>query len=525
MSKVVSLLKVLLKNSFKSSKGKKQKSGVAIIAFIAIFFVFYVYTYTNIGIDYLSTLGMERFVPAVSYVLVCIITISMSFSKTKNMLFDSKDNDLLFSLPLTKNQIFLARMLNVLIWNYFYTVLIFSACSIFYGIRLGMDVKYYLISLILTIFVPLIPTAISVLIAYLIALVTHKLKNSKVVETVFNFLIAIFVFALIYFAEAVVMKMINYQDKIAKFMSTWGIIIKSLHKSLIAFDLKYLVLFVSVSVVLFLLVSLIFGKSYKNIILNKSKSRKLLKKGKVEYKRKSVFNSLLLKEFKTYFNSSIYVYNTLFGVVLLVLMAVASLFGADSILGSLDMGEDLISIPAILLIMISFIISMSNTCASTISIEGNKFWILKTMPVKFKEIVNAKVALNMLLVVPISILCVIVLAFGFGISSLNMCLISLYVAMLCMFCAYLGVIVNLKFPKMHWKNDSEVVKQSMSSFICTFVVMIGVMILSGVALALTTIIDFNIIMLILNSLLIISILILKIIINKKGIKMFNQIEV
>ena len=94
-----------------------------------------------------------------------------------------------------------------------------------------------------------------------------------------------------------------------------------------------------------------------------------------------------------------------------------------------------------------------------------------------------------------------------------------------MFCAYLGVIVNLKFPKMHWKNDSEVVKQSMSSFICTFVVMIGVMILSGVALALTTIIDFNIIMLILNSLLIVSILVLKIIINKKGIKMFKNIEV
>ena len=100
MSKTLSFLKILLKNSFsKSSRANRSKIRTSNTFLFLIFalIVFYVYTYTNIGIDYLVNYQMERFVPAIAYIIV-ILYIKHIYTEYKFILFAKKRQPLFHNL-------------------------------------------------------------------------------------------------------------------------------------------------------------------------------------------------------------------------------------------------------------------------------------------------------------------------------------------------------------------------------------------------------------------------------------------
>ena len=91
--------------------------------------------------------------------------------------------------------------------------------------------------------------------------------------------------------------------------------------------------------------------------------------------------------------------------------------------------------------------------------------------------------------------------------------------------ATIGLIINLKYPKMNASNDTEVVKQSMSSMISVFTGM-GIFILSIIGIVffyekikIEILVIIHILILLLISLILYNILM------KKGIKDYQKINV
>lgn len=90
----------------------------------------------------------------------------------------------------------------------------------------------------------------------------------------------------------------------------------------------------------------------------------------------------------------------------------------------------------------------------------------------------------------------------------------------------IGILVNLKYPKMDAENDTEVVKQSMSSMISVFIGMALSFITIFVMIVLLNNGFSNILVLMLSNLFYIIIFgLLLLYLNKSGSKDFNKINV
>ena len=107
-----------------------------------------------------------------------------------------------------------------------------------------------------------------------------------------------------------------------------------------------------------------------------------------------------------------------------------------------------------------------------------------------------------------------------------MILIVLSSFILPIFAETLGIIVNLKYPKLDAENDTEVVKQSMSSAIAVFTGIIFIA-LTGYGLYKLISLNMNIDLVILICNLFYAVLDIALIIylKKNGVKKFNNINI
>ena len=122
---------------------------------------------------------------------------------------------------------------------------------------------------------------------------------------------------------------------------------------------------------------------------------------------------------------------------------------------------------------------MTSITNSVISLEGRNINILKSLPIKTKEILLSKVyAALTITTIPI-IIGDIILFIRFKLSIFEMLLLLVFSILIPLISHFIGIIINLKYPKLDFDNSSEVVKQSTSSFIS---VLIGMLLLIGTVL-------------------------------------------
>ena len=177
----------------------------------------------------------------------------------------------------------------------------------------------------------------------------------------------------------------------------------------------------------------------------------------------SIMTALIKKELKRYFSSAIYVFNTSFGLIILIIASIASFFCNPNDLLAL-IGNDL-SLNSFMLVfyLILFAIGFSVTTNSSISIERNNFWILKMLPITSKQIFKAKKMVNLILLIPISIIGLIIFNLSGYITVNEMIYLMVTAILFSIVIANFGLICNLLFPKFDAANDTVIVKQSLSS--------------------------------------------------------------
>ena len=103
-----------------------------------------------------------------------------------------------------------------------------------------------------------------------------------------------------------------------------------------------------------------------------------------------------------------------------------------------------------------------------ISLEGRAFNILKSIPVKPTTIIISKVLAAVLVMLPFILIGDLIMFAKFDFSLLEIILILLASIVLPLLAELIGIALNLKYPKMNAENDAEVVKQSVSTLIATF---------------------------------------------------------
>jgi ABC-2 type transport system permease protein len=177
--------------------------------------------------------------------------------------------------------------------------------------------------------------------------------------------------------------------------------------------------------------------------------------------------ALLDKEVRRYLACSIYVFNTAFGPVILLILAVAiAVVGPDKIISGLGFTEGMTLSNDLIYVILAGILclfpSMTSTTASSVSLEGKQLWILKAHPVRTQDIFWSKYMLNILLMTPALIVSVIIIGIRLQMPILDVLGFIVLVSILSVLISIVGLIINLSFPRFDWDSETSVVKQSMS---------------------------------------------------------------
>jgi len=161
MKKIVSLIKVSLNhdmNIFKINSKKQNKFtkfGLPLFFTLSIMFLFGIYA--NELIKLLKPVHLEFVVLTLFAFFITILTFIEGVYKSGSLLFNCKDDQLLFSLPIKKSTVLFIRIFKLYCFEFLYNSLFLLAPIIIYAYYVQPSWTYYLASLIALILLPIVP--------------------------------------------------------------------------------------------------------------------------------------------------------------------------------------------------------------------------------------------------------------------------------------------------------------------------------------------------------------------------------
>ena len=427
----------------------------------------------------------------------------------------ARDDELLLSLPIKKSEIISARN----VYNYIFDLSCFIVALlpsfIVYYIYAPTATIWILISgLLLIILLPLLSNGIGGILGVLFGTIARKMKHYSLFQTIFSLALIILYLVVNFWTQSIVSNISGTVEEI----KNGFFITKYLMEFILDGNLFVLLFLIIISVGLYVISIIISAKRLGKIQLTNS-----YKNEKIIYKKDNIMGSLIKKELKQYFNSTTYLINSCFSGIIYFGFAVASLvLGVTKGFAFLQFIPG-VSTETMLLIIFTLLASSFVITGSSISFEGKKIWILKGNPISELTIFKAKILTNLFLTTII-----IVVSFPFMLSFLtwtNFWLFLIIPFTASLFSITLGLIINLKFPKINWEREDEVIKQSMASFL-SFILPIPIMGF-GFAVYIAVLASFMPLYLfgiVLSLVLILLELFLIIWLKKRGTKLFREIS-
>lgn len=456
-------------NVIRYTKDKKARNtGIALgctIGFLILMAIAYVS-----GMSYgFIKLGAGNIVPAYIVFLSSILTLLFCAFKAGKIIFKENCYDILASMPIKTASLVISRYIRLYIEGLMVACIVMIPGVILYGAFERPGVLAIILGLLSMIIVPIIPITLSVLLGLIITGISSRMKNKVLFETVFVVGIVIAIFLLSAFVptedmenfdmqaiKEVASKLIDMLHKIYP-PTTW------FSKAIGAGDVVGFIIGVILSLVSFLAVIFLTTVNFEiiNRGIHTNSAKHNYKLGELE--NKTMMKALVSREAKRYFSSGTYVTNTIIGPVMAVIFA-ASLFFVDmnDALKGLPINID---INAAIPVLFSGILVMNSPIATAISMEGKEFWISKTLPILSRDILKSKLIFNAMLIVPFYVVGEVIMIIALRPSITKVLWMVVLPAIVIVCALVVGIAANLKFPKLNWDSDVEVVKQSASALI------------------------------------------------------------
>lgn len=419
-----------------------------------------------------ETLNMLPTLLGVMALASSLLILVFSIFETKGVLFGFGDYDIVMSWPVDIRAVAASRVFGMYAYNFVYGFLLLFPAGIVYAIKAAPAWWFYPLFLVLMLLIPALPTIIGALLGTLLTVATARMKKSNLFSILAQMVLILGIMAVSMRSSTAIAD----PAKISAGADLMKRMIESRYPPALWFqnalsagslpDLIWLVLLTlaSVGLLLFWL-----GRNFVRInsrIQGKPRGETFVMRRQV---RSGKTIALFRRELARYFSSSLYVVNTAFGYVMLLAAGVALLVKADAVLGFLETEN---MTPAALLSAVPFvlgwIVSMGSTTASSISMEGKAIWIIKSLPVSARDWLTAKLMLSLFMAVPSILLSSTMIVIGLKPAILDALWIYLLPLGYAVAFGIFGLWLNIRMPRLDWKNEAEVVKQGGATMISIF---------------------------------------------------------
>lgn len=448
-------------NKYKTEQKKKSIKALGIIAIVG-YIMWYVFYLTRLLLPTFIAINKPLYMIAFLFVICTFYICFTNIFRIKNILFDFKDYDLLMSLPINKSSIILSKIVTLYVINFLYTLIIMIPGYVAY-ISL-IDMPHDIIFFILLLTIPIIPILFSSIIGIIITWITSFFRNKNIGSYIINLTIiftALFVsFTASSLTDAdVANQSINLIDGFSKYYPFTTLFVNLLKD----INIINLLIYFLIPMGLMGIFILFINKGYVSL-----RSRLLRQNVKTnyqvhDYKNRGPLKGLYFKELKKYFSNSMYVINTAFGCVIMIVIVFAMLLFNEDLIGQLGNFSE--GLKKNVFLVTSLFCALSSTTNASISLEGKSLWIMKSIPVKPSTIFLSKIMVNLTVLIPTVIISSTFFGIYFNLSIDKMILLYIIPLAYSVFISVMGLLLNLLFPKFDFDNEMKIIKQSMPVFL------------------------------------------------------------
>ena len=381
------------------------------------------------------------------------------------VLFSNKDNDLLFSLPVSKNQIVFSKLFNIYLRNIFFVVIIMLSTLFAYMKFETIDQTFVLMHILISLFIPFIPIVLCSLIAY--ANDYYKIKMNKVLYTIIKY-------SLILLVLIVVILLFRKLNNIELIMNRFHQVLPLSYLFYLTLRTENLFCFIMMMVVPILFIYLYNMFMSNNIMSLCSMLEGVNKNSHFEYKIGKVlnkFNGFVRKEvinllkYKTYFFNSFSINFVFFFILVIVLNIIDipkikemeyysfyfNLYG-PCLLGMLN--------------------TLSVSTVSSISLEKDNLMMIKSMPINMWKVLGAKWITNIIMVLPFLIIESILISIYFNLKLVTGIFWFIIPLFTLLFISLSGLVLDFRFVDRVSKSDNVIIRQRMIVIVPTFLSLI-----------------------------------------------------
>lgn len=417
MSGFLTLLKYELKMQFTFKKKKNfdfvgQITSLLISLFIIAIFVFLI---TQVVTNYVDVRIDKVFQPDVRalellnifYTLIIIAMSALGVEKMRKVLCQKTDKAIFLRLPINPQTIFMSKLSVLLITSYVTSLALIIPVNIIFFIALKnsmamtllMSLGYWLRTLVICVFLPLVPFLVSSLLIIPYIKIIDFIKNKYVV--VFILLTAALIGSFLIYSELLEIIQTLLETGNIKFLFNEKFIVtvqKILNISYPANSLASITLGqdLLLSFAIVVVVSLITGivtyfitKNLFYVTLYKNETRVKNNKKKCSYKESNQIGAFIKKEFITVFREPAHVFSY-FAIACAMPVMVYSCFTMFQSLLLNTIGLK-IEFPLALLVILIFSVLTNTFCSTNISRDGLGILKTKALPITASKIVLSKV--------------------------------------------------------------------------------------------------------------------------------------
>ncbi|MFS8354167.1 putative ABC transporter permease subunit [Bacillus nitratireducens] len=452
-------------NTFKYEKDKKKKQNKILLSASIVLVGVMLMLYCGASAYGLVKLGISEIIPVYALVISSVLTLFFTIFKANGEIFAFKDYDLLMSLPIRVGTIITSRFLYLYLLNTVFSIIIMLPMGVVYGIHEKPSVSFYFMWFVSMFIASLIPTTIAAIFGAAITAIASKFKNTNKITTTLSFIVII-TFGFFMLKSGNAQYSLNDMNGMGAIVSEQLTKVYPLanmfQKAIVNVDIVAFILFVGISVIWYYIFVKILSLKYKQINTGITTYHMLSNYEIHSMRKESVLAALYKKEMKRFFSSTVYVINSGMGVVMALAIVVVG-------------PSQLIEYPGIETLLqkvapfaIAAAISMTCTTCVSLSLEGKNVWIIKSLPIAPKMIYDSKILVNLSLSIPASIISAVLLIIGLKLDVWSSLLIVITPIAYSFFSAVWGIFINNRFGYYDWISETQIVKQSVGSFVGMF---------------------------------------------------------
>lgn len=485
MNKIVSLTKVLIKNSFqKYNENNKNKNivGKVILYILLGAYLMGIFAFLSYGlISTLKQANQESMFIGIFLLGLALLTIIQSIISATNVFYFSKDIEYILPLPLKPKEILISKLNVILITEYIMEIIFAVTPITIYGIITLQGPMFYIISLLVLIVFPIIPILIATFIIMIIMSFSKRFKNKdrfRLIAPLIGIILAVIMsFSLsgtTNYSEEDLLNSLKQANSMVEMVSDNLPIIKPAINAIVNSSFVEFLKLLGITLILYIVFILIGNKIYfRGVIGNLSSGTKKGKEVKLKkIKTNSIGKSYIIKEFKVLLKNPIFFIQCVLPSVLMPIIFLGIFIVTLNTNNSQEALNEFKSVlgiyietPIGLAIIISvteFLTSMLYIAPTVISRDGQNAIFMKYIPISYYKQLIYKGIPNIFFG---TITSTIVIAFIYILAKPSLVfLLTVFIINLILLIlqTLLMELVDLRKPKLEWTTEYAVVKQNLN---------------------------------------------------------------